>query len=317
LVSFTSGNTTFTYQYNANNWLTNRTSSAKGATGYGYDAVGKLTSIAYQHSGTITCQYDKLNRLTNMVDAAGTNLYAYDGAGQLLSETGPGTGVSVSNTYTNRLRQASTVKTNGVAAWAQSYYYDPARRLTNVASGAGTFTYRFAPGVQGLPSGAALPNGASITNSYDPVARLKSTVLRNSQLANLDLHQYGYNLAGQRTWLTNTFGDYRGYGYDNAGQLKSALGSEAGGASRLQEQFGYAYDAGGNLARRTDNALTETFTVNSANELGTAVPTGTLTLASGTVPSATNVTVSGDAGRGCDALPRQHLGAARRHPAQR
>ena len=268
-----------------------------GNTIYHYDAVANPTNMSYPVSHGITLGYDKLNRLTNMVDALGTSLYAYDGAGQLLSETGPWTGVSVSNTYANRLRQASTVKTNGAAAWAQSYYYDPARRLTNVTSGAGAFAYQFAPGVQGLPSMVTLPNGASIVNSYDTVARVKSTALKNSLLANLDCHLYYYNLAGQRTTQSRLYGDYVNYTYDNAGQLKTARGAESGGSpSRLQEQFGYNYDAAGSLGCRTNNALIETFAVNSANELATAAPSGTLTLAGGTVPSATNVTVSGDAG---------------------
>ena len=34
-------------------------------------------------------QYDALNRLTNLVDAVGTNVNTYDAASQLLSEDGP------------------------------------------------------------------------------------------------------------------------------------------------------------------------------------------------------------------------------------
>ncbi len=290
------GTTVFAYQYDADNRLTNRTSSAKGTTLYGYDAVGNLTSVAYQHSGTITCQYDALSRLTNMVDGVGVTRYGYDGAGQLLSETGPWSGVSVSNTYTNRLRLALTVKTNGAAAWAQSYYYDPARRLTNVTSGAGPFGYTYTAPRSTLPTLVTLPNGASVANSYDGVARLLSTTLKNSQLSTLNSHLYGYNLAGQRTNQTQLNGDYAAYTYDNAGQLRTAQGKEAGGSPNCwQEQLGYTYDAAGNLSFRTNNALVEAFGVNSVNELTTAAPGGTLTVAGGTVPSATSVTISGSA----------------------
>ncbi len=48
---------------------------------------------------------------------------------------------------------------------------------------------------------------------------------------------------------------------------------------RLQEQFGYAYDAAGNLNRRTNNALVQTFGVNTLNELTNATRSGTLTVA--------------------------------------
>ncbi len=79
--------------------------------------------------------------------------------------------------------------------------------------------------------------------------------------------------------------------------MRTAQAKEPGGSpNRWQEQFGYAYDAAGNLSFRTNNALVEAFGVNNANELATAAPSGTLTVAGGTVPSATSVTISGSAG---------------------
>ena len=231
-----------------------------------------------------------------MLDALGTTLYTYDGVGQLFTEAGPWTGVSVTNTYSNQLRLTSTANAPSSSAWTQNYYYDAARRLTNVTSGAGPFLYWYRSGLPSLePVKISLGNTAYITNTYDNVARLLSTTLNSSQGSPLNLHQYRYNLAGQRTGQTNTAADYRTYAYDNSGQLVSAKGYESNGAVRLQEQLTYGYDAAGNLGVRTNNSLRETFTVNNANELLTAAPSGTLTVAGGTVPSATNVTVSGSA----------------------
>jgi RHS repeat-associated protein len=77
------------------------------------------------------------------------------------------------------------------------------------------------------------------------------------------------------------------------------------GAARLPEQFGYGYDAAGNLAARTNHALVQTFGVNNLNELSSATNNGTLTVAgnasefSAGAPfyrsshGVTNVTVSG------------------------
>jgi YD repeat-containing protein len=48
---------------------------------------------------------------------------------------------------------------------------------------------------------------------------------------------------------------------------------------RRHEQFGYAYDAAGNLQSRTNNALVQAFTVNNLNELTNVTRTGTLTVA--------------------------------------
>ena len=180
-----------------------------------------------------------------MVDGIGTSTYSYDGVGQLLSEAGPWSGVSVNNTYSSRLRQSLSAQAPGAAAWTNGYYYDSARRLTGVTSGAGSFNYQFAPGVQGVPSGITLPNGASIADSYDSVARLLSTTLKNSQLASLALHQYGYNLAGQRTIQTRLHGDYVTYTYDNAGEAQNGAGQGVGrlaqplaGAVRLRLRCG-------------------------------------------------------------------------------
>jgi RHS repeat-associated protein len=291
----TAGITNFVYQYDPDNRLTSRWTPARGSTTYRYDAVGNLTNVLYSLSPAIALQYDALNRLTNMVDAVGTTLYGYDAAGQLLSETGPWVNDTVSYTYTNRLRTASSLSQPS-GSWSQSYGYDAARRLTNVTSAAGAFNYTLAGASSASPliKTLSLPNGAQITNSYDSVARLLSTRLLKSDSSVLDSESYAYNLAGQRIAETNTAGDFRNYTYDNMGELITAIGKENGGTTnRLQEQFGYAYDAAGNLNYRTNNALVQTFHVNNLNELTIVTNNGTLTVAGTTTVPATNVTVNG------------------------
>ncbi len=84
------------------------------------------------------------------------------------------------------------------------------------------------------------------------------------------------------------------YTYDKIGQLKTAFGSESNGTSRLQEQLGYAYDASDNVNYRTNNnALTQTFSVNTLNELTTIGRSGTFTVAGTTTTNATSVTING------------------------
>jgi RHS repeat-associated protein len=145
-----------------------------------------------------------------------------------------------------------------------------------------------------LVKNLSLPNGASITNSYDSDARLLATVLINSGGSVLNSHNYGYNLGNQRTQQVFTAGNYVNYSYDNVGQLIGAAGKEAGGgASRLHEQFAYTYDAAGNLGNRVQNLLTNSFNVNNLNELTTETNGGTLTVAGTTTSAATNVSVYG------------------------
>jgi len=286
----------FVYKYDPDNRLTNRWSAAKTNTVYKYDAVGNLTNVLYPVSPAISLSYDKLNRLTNMVDAVGTTVYGYDAAGQLLSEDGPWANDTVSYTYaTNRLRMGLSLQAPNASAWTQGYNYDIVRRLTNAVSPAGTFSYVLggASAASPLTKKLLLPNGAYITNYYDNVARLLSTALKTSGNTALDSYNYTYNQAGQRTNVMRTAGDYVNYTYDNMGELISATAKESGGAtSRLQEQFGYAYDAAGNLNFRTNNALIQNFSVNNLNELSTVTRGGTLTVAGTTTSPATGVTVN-------------------------
>ena len=283
----------FIYGYDANSRLTNRWTPAKGTTTYRYDAVGNLTNIVHPVSANISLAYDALNRLTSMVDGVGTTTYGYDDVGQLLSEDGPWADDTVSYTYNNRLRASVSVLAPNASPWTESYAYDAAKRLTNVTSAAGSFGYMYDP-TRNLQVGRlTLPNGASITNAYDSVARLLSTTLKNSQLSALNSHQYSYNTASQRTQQVFTASNYVNYAYDGIGQLTTANGKEAGGTTnRLQEQFGYVYDAAGNLNYRTNNALIQNFAVSSLNELSTVTRSGTLTVAGTTTSPATNVTVN-------------------------
>ena len=295
----TLNNLMFSYRYDGNSRLTNLWTPAKNGitTSYRYDAGGNLTNIVYQTSPAITMRYDALNRLTNMVDGVGTTTYAYDAAGQPLTENGPWADDTVSYTYNNRLRASVSVLGPNASAWTEAYGYDAAKRLTSLTSPAGTFSYDYSTeqGVSpaSLVRAITLPSGAYITNSYDNVARLLSTVLKGSDQSTINSHSYQLNAANQRTQQVFTAGNYVDYTYDKIGQLTSALGKESGGTTnRAHEQFGYTYDAAGNLHYRTNNALTQSFSVNDLNELTTASRSSTLTVAGTTTSAATNVTVN-------------------------
>ncbi len=286
-------NTLFTYQYDFDNRLTARWSAAKGTTLYHYDPVGNLTNVVYPKNPAISFAYDAINRLTNMVDGLGNTAYGYDAAGQLTSEDGPWPDDTVNIAYTNRLRTSLSLLQNGAPAWINGYAYDPARRLKSVASPAGTFGYAYDPVRIKLVDEISMPNGTYITNSYDSVARLASTYLQNSAEEVFDSYDYGLNMAGQRTNVIRLGESTVNYSYDNAGELTSARGFEnSDGLARLQEQFGYGYDAAGNLGSRTNNELVQNFGVNNLNELNQINHSGTLTVAGTTSTPATNVTVN-------------------------
>jgi YD repeat-containing protein len=122
-----------------------------------YDPVGNLTNVVYP---TVTLRYafDALNRLTNMVDAVGTNRLSYHENGLLTAEDGPWDADTVSFDYgTSRLRSRLTLLQPNATDWVQDYAYDAARRPTNVVSPAGAFGYDYLPGVtNGLTSASSL-----------------------------------------------------------------------------------------------------------------------------------------------------------------
>jgi RHS repeat-associated protein len=301
------GTNVFVYRYDANNRLIYRWTPVKGDTGYTNDPNGNITLVNYSNSTDIVMNYDALNRLTNMVDAVGTNRYSFNTAGLLASEDGPWDSDTVSYTYTTgRQRSKLSLLQPNATAWDQTYAYDLARRLTNTASPAGLFRYEYTttggttPGR--LIKKLTLPSGAYMTNAFDGVARLLSTTLRNSSHSALNSHSYELNSGHQRTKQTRFDNSSVDYGYDPIGQLKTALGRESGGTTnRLYEQLGYQYDAAGNLLRRTNNALVQTFYVDSLHQL-TSIDRGTnFTLAGFTTIPATNVTINGaDANRYAD-----------------
>lgn len=259
------GSTVLKYTYDADGRLLTRWSVAKGTTYYTNDAVGNLTGIGYPSSHSQTYAYDALNRLTNMVDAAGTTKYWYTAMNQVQIESFPYE--AVTNFYNNGLRIGLNLQQPG-GAWTNGFVYDAAKRLTTVTSPAGTFTYRYPSGIQHLVSSIALPNSSTITNTYDSVARLTGTYLKNSSGSVLDSALYGYNQASQRTAFTNAAGTYVAYTYDAIGQLQTATSSVS------TENRGYTYDAGWNLNYRTNNGTLNTFTVDNKNQL-TADPLGT------------------------------------------
>jgi RHS repeat-associated protein len=287
------GRNAFRYLYNANGWLTNRWTPEKGNTTYAFDNVGNLTNIAYPQA-SIAFAFDPLNRLTSMLDAVGTTTFSYTPAGQLAGESNAWTTVAYS--YQQGLRTQLTVAQSGTN-WAQNYFYDLGSRLTNTVSPAGGFaySYNFQP-ASALFTGIQLPNGATIANSYDSLARLTGTSLNNYWGHTLDSSAYIPDALGLRTNIVRNLGLTSStvtVGFDNIGQLTSWNAVETGGTPRQNEQLGFGYDAAHNLHTRSSGGLSQTFTTDAANQLNTVTRNGTFTLTGATPAPATNVTVNG------------------------
>jgi RHS repeat-associated protein len=260
-----SGTVILKYAYDANGRLLSRWSVAKGTTYYTNDAVGNVTYLDYPHSHSVSLAYDPLNRVTSMVDAVGTTAYAYTTGGQVWTEDGPFANDTVTNTYSSRMR-TSLVLQQPTGTWTNGFGWDTAERLTNVTSQAGSFGYTYAIGASFLPIKVSLPNTSYITNTYDNVARLTGTWLKNSGGTVLDSATYGYNQGNQRTAYTNA-ANTNLFTYDNIGQLTSDT------TYISAENRGYLYDAGWNLNWRTNNGAATQFSVDNKNQLTTVATT--------------------------------------------
>src|SRR5947209_16397998 len=115
-----------------------------------------------------------MNRCTNIVDAVGTTVYSSDAAGQLLTEDGPFASDTVTNAYSARLRVRLSLG-QPAGYWTNGFGYDSAKRLTNVAMSAGSFSYQYDAAAHRLVSKLGLPNSSYITNNFDASARLLTT----------------------------------------------------------------------------------------------------------------------------------------------
>jgi RHS repeat-associated protein len=290
----TLGATTIQYSYDSDGHVTNRWMAGTN-TGYTYDAVGNLKTINYPAT-TVSFSYDAVNDLTNMADQVGTTGFTWTQTGQLASETDPWTSAALTYGYTQGYR-TSLILTQPSGSWSQTYGYDGAWRTTNITSPAGTFDYSYPSGLnQYQVSSISLPNGASIQNQYDGLGRLTSTALQNFWGHALDGYVYGLDGLGLRTNITRQLGlatNTVSVSYDPIGEVASWIGKEANGTLRQNEQLEYTYDAGNNLNGRTNNALVQTFAVNSLNQLGSVTRNTTFTLTGALPGPANSVTVNG------------------------
>src|SRR5581483_7338174 len=123
------------------------------------------------------------------------------------------------------------------------------------------------------------PNGAAITYAYDTLARLTNTALANYWGQIVDAEGCGRDPLGLPTNIVRNLGMTANNitpAYDAINEVTGWSASE-NGANRLNEQLKYQYDPAGNLITRTNNALVQTFTPNSLNEISTVSRSGSFT----------------------------------------
>lgn len=276
-------NQTSTFGYDAANQLIEKvlrdaSSAIQDTVTYAYDPLGNL-ALVQDNDSKLRFEYDTLGRLVKAHTGEAANpaafaqpvttiAYTYDLVGNRSSLSCP---MCLSPFYTyDALNRLIGVTANNLLV--RTFEYDVLGRLTRLADG---------------------PPSAF---SYDDASQLLAiqTTLSGSPLESF---AYTYDLAGNRTSLTDRFGPHA-YGYDPLYRLTSADHPVASGlldesftydavgnrltshlspshlhnaANRLLEdsQFTYTYDADGNRRMKTDKTTTAltTYTYDVENQL--------------------------------------------------
>lgn len=115
---------------------------------------GDLLKITYSTNDTVatpsvTYDYDRLGRRSQVVFNGTTTTLTYNNAGQPLTEAHSGGtlgGFSVTAGYNSKLQRGS-LSVSGVGEYNLSYAYDTAGRLWTVSDTVSTFTYGYVPSV--------------------------------------------------------------------------------------------------------------------------------------------------------------------------
>ncbi len=241
------------YAYTAAGRLRTNT-SARGnprlTTTYGYTAAGDLATVTYSDiTPAISYGYDRQGRLTAITNGSAITLRTYTQAGQFQSETnlsGPLAGLSVSATFDGFLRRTNvSVNSQASALLSFAYGYDGASRLQSLSDGTVAAGYSYIANSGLLANIVYQYDGMDVmsaTKAYDGLDRLTAIGYGSVPVASA----YAYNLAGQRTGLTNADGSRWAFAYDTLGQVTAGKRYWADGSRVAGQQFEYGFDAIGN-----------------------------------------------------------------------
>ena len=247
--------------------MTSKTDEAGVVTGYGYDALGRLTSVTQDVGGlgyVTGYGYDELGERIAQTDAnQHTTSYAYDQLGRRSSRTLP-LGMGESYAYDNVGNLQSKTDFNGRTT---TYGYDACNRLLSKTAdsyfvqnglGAGQVGYTYTA----TSKRQTMTDASGITTyGYDP--QTDRLVAKQTPFGTLS---YTYDSAGDVLSIksSNRNGASTTYTYDKLNRLSSA-GAPAGGPNQPTT---YSYDAVGNLSGSAyPNGITAGYTYDQRNRL--------------------------------------------------
>ncbi|MFY9942817.1 MAG: RHS domain-containing protein, partial [Desulfobacterales bacterium] len=266
-------------------------------TVYSYDDAGRLVETRHHTAAdwntavkTVQYTYDGAGNLIGYHDGLTAGFYTFDEAHRKIAETvdyGPFSLSYGYDYYANGMKKAFTAP-DGTT---YHYTYDANNQLTGVAlPGAGFITvnaHRW-----NRPEQITLPGGGSRRYDYDPLMRIKSIAVEDPGQKGLMDYRYAYERMDNITLKDTEHGNYS-YRYDPLYRLVAADNPEQGEAftydplgnrlaaegvagtwhyNRNNELLGYgdltfAYDANGNMIRKTANDRVLTYIYSTEDRL--------------------------------------------------
>lgn len=305
------------YEFDGNNRLKRKVRPMGEETTYAYDPVGNQTEIIDEKNQKITYAYDRYSLLkeakyynATAPDPVKTVNFLYDDNGNMESYD-DGT-VSATFTYDDLNRKLSeTIHyptfSKGFAYAYPSYWqraftdsdkvtvrynYDSALRLTSVdIPGAGQVTVNAYHGY--APAEVSLPGG-TMTNTYDPLMRVKTILSQDPSGIEVMRRDYTYSLEGNIIEKITEYGDYH-YQYDAMFRLTSATNPTSRDESYRYDDLGnrvisanetiawnynannelesydanisFQYDGNGNTTQKTAAGVNETYVYDVSDRL--------------------------------------------------
>jgi RHS repeat-associated protein len=257
---------TETYAYDANGNLLTVTDRKSQVTEFRYDALDRQTFAGFGRTGTppnysfqstIGYTYDAGNRLRTAVDSAsGTITRDYDNLDRLFSET-TGQGVV---TYQFDLAGRRTQQ-QVAGQTAVTYGYDNADRLQTITQGASVVGFGYDDADR--RTSLTLPGSLEVLYGYDDASQLLSLTYKRSGATTGDL-AYTYDASGRRATTSGSYARLN---------LPAAQSTTTYNANNQLTKWGnktLSYDLNGNMLGDLNNA----FSWNARDQLSAVTKTG-------------------------------------------
>ncbi len=276
LIAYTNQLTNVTYYgYDAERRKIAETNALNNFTQYAYDSASDLISLTDPNSHTTQWGYDLYGRVTNKVDATGTNIltYQYDADNRLTNRWS----IAKSNTVYSydaigNLTNVTYLHTNHSISFA----YDAMNWMTSMSDGIGTTAFSYTQvGQLASESGP----WASDTVSYTFTDRLRTALDVQQPNASAWVQNYDYDMVGRMTVITSPAGTFS-YTY-NPGLAGTSSASALVGIIALPNGgwITNTYDNNGRilgtwLTNSLSNLDSSVYTYNVGNQRTTVTRTG-------------------------------------------